>query len=128
MVAAVNGDALAGGFGLACAADIVLAVEGASLGTIEAKLGTWPMIAQVPASRRVPVKAGLRNALTGVPFTTREAKDLGIIDEIVPDGDLLRARVTQIVREATVGGDAARRGKPMLVGFDQDVPPGTRIR
>ncbi|WP_349428823.1 enoyl-CoA hydratase/isomerase family protein [Microbacterium sp. LWS13-1.2] len=117
VIAAVNGDALAGGFGIACAADIVIAVDGAALGTVEAALGTWPMIAQVPASRRVPPKAAIRNALTGVPFTTAEAKDLGVIDEILSDAGALRVRAAEVAREVTVGGAAARRGKPMLVGL-----------
>jgi len=53
LIAAVNGDALASGYSLACAADVALAVEDARLGTLEASVGIWPMIAQVPALQRL---------------------------------------------------------------------------
>ncbi|GAA1016379.1 putative enoyl-CoA hydratase echA8 [Acrocarpospora pleiomorpha] len=113
ILAAVNGDALAGGFGLVCAADIVIAVEGSRLGTIEATLGTWPMIAQVAAARRVPEKAAITNALTGQPFTAARALDLGIVDEVVPT-DRLHERVTHYAHLSMAGGAAALVGRPLF--------------
>ncbi len=117
VIAAANGDALAGGFGLACAADIVIAAEAASFGTIEAAIGTWPMIAQVPASRRVPPKAALRNALTGVPFSSAEALALGIVDEVLPTAGAVLARAHEIAREVGRGNRAVSLGRPTLVGL-----------
>lgn len=111
VVAAVNGDALAGGFGLVCLADLVVAAAGSRLGTIEASLGTWPMLAQVPASRRVPQKPLVRNLLTGVPFEADEALRLGVVDAVVaPDAVLATAREFAVA--ATAGGAAARIGLP----------------
>ena len=49
VIAAINGDALASGYSLVCAADVAVAVDHARIGTFEASVGIWPMIAQVPA-------------------------------------------------------------------------------
>lgn len=117
VIAALNGDALAGGFGLACAADIVICVETAAVGTVEASLGTWPMIAQVPASRRVPPKAALRNALTGVPFTAQEALGLGIVDEVLPNQESVLSRARELAQEIGRGNRAIAMGRPALVGL-----------
>ena len=112
IVAAVNGDALAGGFGIVCGADIVIAVETARLGTIEASLGTWPAIAQGTALRRVPEKAALRNILTGVPFTAEESVHLGIIDEAVPESELER-RVSHYAEAVQQAGAAVALCRPL---------------
>jgi enoyl-CoA hydratase/carnithine racemase len=113
LVAAVNGDALAGGFGLMCACDVVVVVEGARLGTNEAAHGAWPLLAQVPAIRRVPEKAALTNALTGEPFTTDQALRLGIVDEVVPRARL-DARVRHWAGAVTAAGSAVATGRPLF--------------
>ncbi|SKG68536.1 enoyl-CoA hydratase/isomerase [Mycobacteroides abscessus subsp. bolletii] len=119
ILAAVNGDALAGGFGLVCSADVAIAVEGCRLGTIEASLGTWPMIAQSPVARRVPIKAALTNALTGVPFNADRARELGIVDEVVP-ADQLTERIRHYAELAMSGGAAALAGRALfLASADQ---------
>ncbi|GAW47967.1 MULTISPECIES: enoyl-CoA hydratase/isomerase family protein [unclassified Nocardioides] len=113
ILAAVNGDALAGGFALVCSADIVVAAEGVRLGTIEASLGTWPALAKVPGLRRVPPKAMITNCLTGVPFTAQRAFELNIVDEVMTPENL-RARVVEYARLATNGGQAALIGRPLF--------------
>jgi enoyl-CoA hydratase/carnithine racemase len=113
VVAAVNGDALAGGFGLMCSADIVLAVDDALLGTIEARFGSWPVIAQVAALQRTPFPALRRNVLTGQPFTAEQAERLGVVDEIVPAADL-HTRALEVAEEITVAGDAVATGRRAL--------------
>ncbi|WP_445183268.1 enoyl-CoA hydratase/isomerase family protein [Pseudonocardia sp. Cha107L01] len=113
VVAAVNGDALAGGFGLMCCADIVLAVDDALLGTVEARFGSWPVIAQVAALQRTPFPALRRNVLTGKPFTAEQAERLGVVDETVPALDL-HARALEVAEEITVAGDAVATGRREL--------------
>ncbi|EMY35189.1 enoyl-CoA hydratase, partial [Arthrobacter crystallopoietes BAB-32] len=120
VLAAVNGDALAGGFGLVCSADIVIAVDTARLGTIEATLGTWPAVAQSPALRRVPAKAAITNILTGEPFSAGRAQQLGVIDEAVP-ADHLQERVAYYAEAVQRSGAAGRLGRPLMyASFDQD--------
>ncbi|MEU6375772.1 enoyl-CoA hydratase/isomerase family protein [Streptomyces sp. NPDC046909] len=113
VIAAINGDALAGGFGLACMADIAVAADGARLGTIEASLGTWAMIAQAPALARVPPKAAMTNLLTGVPFSAQEALRFGIVDAVV-DSEEVRGSVDRYLDLLEPGKSAARLGRPLM--------------
>lgn len=113
VIAAVNGDALAGGFGMVCLADIVVAVESARLGTIEASLGTWAMIAQAPVITRVPPKAVVTNLLTGVPFAATKAVELGVVDAVVEPAGLASA-VEGYVDLLEPGAAAARLGRPLM--------------
>lgn len=115
VIAAVNGDALAGGFGLACSADLILMVESATIGTLEAAVGSWPVIAQVPASKRVAPKLLLRNALTGIPFTSAEALQGGVVDEVLPSIAAVRARAAAVATQVGRGGRAVALGRPALV-------------
>lgn len=113
VIAAVNGDSLAGGFGLTCLADIVVAVDGAQLGTIEASLGGWAMIAQAPVMSRMPGKAAMTNLLTGVPFSAKRGRELGVVDRVV-DGAALSSCVEEYVALLGPGRRAARLGRPMM--------------
>jgi enoyl-CoA hydratase/carnithine racemase len=123
IIAAVNGDALASGFGLVCLADLVVATPAASLGTNEARFGSWPMLAQVALLHRIPLKPALRTALTGEPFTSAEAQALGIVDQIVEPAALEEA-AERLAEISARGGAAARVGRPLLyrlseLPFDQ---------
>ena len=95
-VARVNGDALAGGFGLAVACDITICVEGARLGTPEAGVGLWPMMISAVLMRAMPRKAVLEMMLTGRLITPEEAKSLGAVSLVVP-GDALDSEVDRVV-------------------------------
>lgn len=88
VLAAVNGDALASGFALVCAADYAVAVDHAQLGTVEASVGTWPMIAQVPILHRLLPRHALENVLSGVPFSAADAFRVGAVNRVVPPADL----------------------------------------
>jgi enoyl-CoA hydratase/carnithine racemase len=88
IIAAVNGDALASGYSLVCAADLAVTVEDARIGTFEASVGIWPMIAQVPALQRLHPRHALQNLLTGEPFEAQRAYEVGIVNQVVPAGEL----------------------------------------
>jgi enoyl-CoA hydratase/carnithine racemase len=88
VLAAVNGDALASGYSLVCAADLAIAVDSARIGTFEASVGIWPMIAQVPPLQRLHPRHALQNFLTGEPFDARRAYEVGIVNEVVGAGEL----------------------------------------
>jgi len=88
VIAAVNGDALMSGFSLVCAADIAIGVEGARLGTIEASLGLWPTIAQVPVLHRLLPGHALANILTGEPFSAQRAYEVGALTKVVAATEL----------------------------------------
>lgn len=87
-IARVNGHALAGGFGLAAAADITICVSGAKLGTTEVKVGLWPMMISAVLARVMPRKAALELMLTGRVITPEEALRLGAVSRVVDRQEL----------------------------------------
>jgi enoyl-CoA hydratase/carnithine racemase len=107
VLAAVNGDALASGFGLVCAADYAVTVPETKLGTYEASLGTWPMIAQVPLLQRLLPRHALQNILSGVPFDAEEALRVGAVNRVVPPGELEDAVLDYAALAARAGAALA---------------------
>jgi enoyl-CoA hydratase/carnithine racemase len=111
VIAAVNGDALASGYALVCAADIAVTVDSARIGTFEASVGIWPMVAQVAPLQRLHPRHALENLLTGEPFDARRAHEIGIVNEIVGTGELWPAveRWAQLSVRAGAALAAGRR-------------------
>ena len=107
VLAAVNGDALASGFGLVCAADYAVTVPETKLGTYEASLGTWPMIAQVPLLQRLLPRHALQNILSGVPFDAEQALRVGAVNRVVPPGELEDAVLDYAALAARAGAALA---------------------
>jgi enoyl-CoA hydratase/carnithine racemase len=116
VLAAVNGDALASGYSLVCAADLAVAVDSARLGTFEASVGIWPMIAQVPALQRLHPRHALQNLLTGEPFDARRAYEIGIVNEVVA-GDQLWPRVRHWANLSVRAGKALAAGRRSFYRF-----------
>jgi enoyl-CoA hydratase/carnithine racemase len=109
IIAAVNGDALAGGYGLVCASDLAVAVPTARLGTFEVSVGLWPMIAQVPALHRLNPRQALENIITGEPFDAHRAHQLGVVNRVVA-----REALWDTVEE--LAAQCARAGAAGLIG------------
>lgn len=110
VVAAVNGDALALGYALVCSSDLAVAADGARLGTFEASLGIWPMTAQVPALHRLAPKHALENIFTGNPFDAQRAREVGVVNAVVPR-ERLEAEVSEWVDAARRAGAALGPGR-----------------
>ena len=89
VVARVQGFALAGGCGLAVAADFTLASENAVLGLPEIALGLLPMVVSAPIYRATGSrKTVLDLVLTGRRVDAPEALALGLVTRVVPDANL----------------------------------------
>ncbi len=88
VVSRVNGHALAGGFGLAAAADFVVASETATFGTPEIDVGLWPMMITVILRRSMPPKKVLQLMMTGRRISAREAEALGVVDVVAAPNEL----------------------------------------
>src|SRR5204863_4813565 len=80
IVGRINGHALAGGFGLACACDLLVAVEGATFGTPEVNVGVWPAMIQAVLARNLPRKVLLEMELLGDRWTARRLHELGLVN------------------------------------------------
>jgi enoyl-CoA hydratase/carnithine racemase len=88
IVARVRGYALAGGFGLACACDIVVAGDDAQFGTPEIDVGLWPYMITVPLLRSMPPKTALELMMTGRRVGAEEAARIGFVQRVVPAAEL----------------------------------------
>jgi enoyl-CoA hydratase/carnithine racemase len=89
LVGRVNGAALGGGFGLACACDIVIAVDTATFGTPEIDLGLFPfMIMPLIFRHTNHRKRALEMILTGEKLAAADAQRLGFANRVVPAAEL----------------------------------------
>jgi len=88
VVARVNGHALGGGYGLMLAADIVVAVDDAQIGTPEIDVGLWPHIITAVIQRNVPRKIAFEMMLTGRRIDGTEAERWGIVNRSVGRSEL----------------------------------------
>ena len=98
-IARVQGYALAGGFGLALACDLVIAADDAVFGTPEIGLGLWPHMITVPMLRAMPPKRALELMLTGRRVDAAEADRIGFVTRVVPV-DQLDAAVDELAARA----------------------------
>ena len=90
IIAAVNGFALGGGCELALHCDIIVAGEGAKFGQPEVKLGVMPGAGGTQRFVRAAGKfAAMRWVLTGDLLSAADALRLGLVSEVVPDGEVL---------------------------------------
>lgn len=88
VIAAVQGKCLGGGLELVMAADIVVAAEGAGFGQPEIKLGVFPPAACVLLPHLLPRGAAAELLFTGELLSATEARGLGLVRYVVPDGEL----------------------------------------
>jgi len=85
IVGRINGHAMGGGFGLACACDIVIAADDCRFGTPEINVGLFPYIIMATLLRSTSSpKRLLEMMLTGERIEAKEAQQLGIVNHIVP--------------------------------------------
>ena len=88
VVARINGHALAGGFGLACSCDLLVAADHATFGTPEVDVGVWPMMIQAVLRRDVPRKVLLEMVMLGERWTAAQMRDWGLVNRVVPAAEL----------------------------------------
>ncbi|HXN92606.1 MAG TPA: enoyl-CoA hydratase-related protein [Candidatus Sulfotelmatobacter sp.] len=88
IVGRVNGHALAGGLGLACSCDMLVAVDTATFGTPEINVGIWPMMIQAILSRNIPRKVLLEMEMLGGRWTATQLQAVGVVNRVVPHEQL----------------------------------------
>ena len=90
LIAAVEGWAVAGGTEILQATDIRVAGEGAKFGVFEARRGLFPLGGStVRLRRQVPFTVAMDLLLTAREVSAPEAKEIGLIGRVVPDGTAL---------------------------------------
>ena len=100
IVARVNGHALAGGFGLMLACDLVVAADSAQFGTPEINIGLWPFMITAVIQRDLPRKIALELMLTGRRMSAEEAARWGFVNKVVAS-DQLDSAVAEITSTLT---------------------------
>lgn len=105
----VNGHAMGGGLGLACACDIVVAADDCKFGTPEANIGLFPYIIMATLLRAATApKRLLEMMLAGERIDARTALDLGLVNHVVPRGRL-DEKVDEIVAKLAAKSPATLR-------------------
>src|SRR5215470_11934510 len=126
LIAAVNGAALAGGCGIATLCDFTLAVAEAKFGYTEVKIGFLPAIVSVFLTRQIGEKKARDLLLTGRTLEAAEAKEFGLVNEIVAAENLLtRSKELAEVLIAASPGSLSRAKRLMTssaaAGIDHDL-------
>jgi enoyl-CoA hydratase len=128
VIAAVNGLALAGGIELVLCCDLVLAAESAKIGDAHANFGLIP---GGGSSARLPRKIGPTRAkylmYTGEFLPARELLAMGLVNEVVPDGELTAAVERLVAKLANKSPLGLARMK-YLVDDGLNQPEDTALR
>jgi enoyl-CoA hydratase/carnithine racemase len=123
VIAALNGLAVGGGFTIALACDIRIASEEAQLSAAFLRVGLVP---EFGSSYNLPRLVGIAKAcelvFTGKTIGTKEAKEIGLVNEVVPKGELEAATYKMATEIAQVAPIALKLAKQALYqGLDADL-------
>jgi enoyl-CoA hydratase/carnithine racemase len=103
VIAAVNGHALAGGYEVVMACDLVVSADHAKFGIPEVKRGLFAAGGGVRLASRIPLPVALELGLTGDPIDAQRALSLGLINQVVPASELIGA-ATALAARITANG------------------------
>jgi enoyl-CoA hydratase len=128
VIAAVNGFALGGGLELALACDLVLASQSAKFGQPEINLGIIPGFGGTQRlARRIGVAAARLMIYSGEAVTAEEALRLGLVNRVLPSGELLPEAQKLAATLAGKAPVALQQAKTAInVGADVDLADGCR--
>ncbi len=126
LIAAVNGAAYAGGCGIATLCDFTLAAPEAKFGYTEVKIGFLPAIVSVFLTRQIGEKRCRDLLLTGRIIGAQEAKEFGLVTEIVPAAHLLERAHALAADLIAASPNSLTRAKHLLTsaaapGIDHDL-------
>jgi enoyl-CoA hydratase len=117
LIAAVEGYALAGGFEVVLACDLIAAARDAVFGLPEVKrslLAAGGGLIRLP--RRIPYHLAMELALTGDPIGAERAAELGIVNRLTAPGEALEAAL-ELARAIAANGPVAVAAAKEVLGF-----------
>ncbi len=131
LVAVVRGRALAGGCGVATAADLVLASESAQFGYPEVKIGFIPAMVMAILRRSVPEKRAFELIAGGEVISSSTARDIGMVNRVYPDAEFDVSAEAYLTQLASRPASAVRLSKNLLyhldgMTFDQAIEAGAQ--
>jgi enoyl-CoA hydratase len=117
LIAAVEGWALAGGFEMVLACDLVAAAETARFGVPEVKRS---LVAAAGGAlllpTRVPANVAMEMLLTGDPIDARRAAEVGLVNRVTPEGGALEGALALAATVAANGPLAVAATKAVVRG------------
>ena len=128
-IAAVNGYAFGGGFELVLACDLALAAKNSQFGLTET---SWAIIPGAGGTQRLPRLVGAMRAkeliLTARRFNADEAKELGVVLDVVEQERLMDA-CKELASRMTRNGPVAIRQAKFAIneGMNTDLETGIKI-
>ena len=128
VVGRVHGAAIAGGTGLACCCDIVLARDDARFGFTEVRLGLVPATIGPFALARIGRSQARALFLTGEIFTAARAHAIGLVHELHDDDEALDAAVERVVASLRRAAPGALRAAKALLAELRDGDPAVQSR
>jgi len=131
LIAAVHGYVLGGGFELAMCADIIVAASNTQFGLPETKVGIIGECGVVHrAIRQLPHRIALAMILTGERLGAADAKQYGLVNEVVEPAQLTEAvaRWTEkVTAAAPLAAQAAKQAALQRAGWPLEVALATRF-
>jgi enoyl-CoA hydratase len=128
LIAAVEGPAIAGGTEILQATDIRVAGESARFGISEARWGLFPLGGSaVRLTRQIPYTVAADLLLTGRHIGAAEAKEIGLIGHVVPDGQAL-AKALDLAGLIAANGPVAVRGILRTIRETEGLPENEAFR
>lgn len=124
VVAAVNGTAVAAGLELLLSCDVIVAADHAQFGIPEVKRGLIAAGGGTDLPRRLPLAIALEMGLTGEPITADRAQSLGLINHLLPAGQVM-AEALRLARLMAANGPLAVRRTKELMYATQDLDRAT---
>lgn len=91
VIGAANATAVAGGFELLMACDMIVAAEGSKFGLPEVKRGLFAAGGGMFLAKRIPLAKALELTLTGDYIEAEEAVQLGLVNKVVPADEVIDA-------------------------------------
>jgi enoyl-CoA hydratase/carnithine racemase len=115
LIAAVNGPALAGGFEVALACDLVVAADDANFGLPEVTRGLFAAAGGlIRLPKRIARALATEIALTGEPISSQRAHEVGLVNRVVPLDQVLPESLALAERIAANGPVAVRNTLRMI--------------
>jgi enoyl-CoA hydratase/carnithine racemase len=127
LVGAANGLALAGGFELLLDCDVIVASSDAEFGLPEVKRGLFPAGGGTFLGTRVALGVALEMTLTGDPISANRAYELGLVNAVVPPGEVL-TRAVALAERIAANGPLALTAVKELVRLGVSDPERARER
>jgi len=132
ILAAVHGRALAGGCGIATAADIILAAESARFGYPEVTIGFVPAMVMAILRRSVSERLSLELLTTGEIIPASRAADIGMINRVYADDKHDAEVESYVMHLASLSVSALQLTKSLLyqvdgVSFESALTAGVQV-